>query len=329
MGGAVANVLGINNKYRAGEGDYNSAISGSQDNNLALQKMLMDQANGGGPNLAQQQFQNATQQLAQQAAGQIGGIKGISPAAQARLLQQQQAGIGQNLAGEAAAQRMQQQLASEQLLGQQSLGMFDSAAAKKLGAQGINAGVTSQNAANSAAVVGGGMNALGGGLAMGLPKKADGGYIEDGPQSELGRALMGMTGGGTVPGTPTVPGDSVRNDTVPIAASPGEIVIPRSHAGSPEAAASFVQALQARQGGGYGQVAKARSMCAGGRVGYAEGGEVEEAPEPSLAEKAKAYWAKLTQATPEDVGRKLPESVGGGFADLMAARKRAIDSAGN
>jgi hypothetical protein len=346
MGGAVGNMLGINNKYRAGEDAYNGAIDQSQQNNLTLQSSLMEQMNGGGPNLAQQQFTNATQQLQQQAASQIGGIKGISPAAQARLLAQQSSGIGQNLAGEAAAQRMQQQLAAQQQLGQQSMGMFDVASGRKLGAQQINAGVTAGNAANAAAVVGGGLNALGG--AMSLPGSApaasgytaaqpfnpqaagpgyaEGGVVgDDGPSSELGRALMGMTGGGTVPGTPTVPGDSAVNDTVPAALSPGEIVIPRSHAGSPEAAASFVQALQQRQGGGFQRVAQARMAC-GGQVGYADGGQVQD---PGLIEKAKGYWAKLTQATPEDAGRKLPDALGGGFADLVAKRRLAADQAGN
>jgi hypothetical protein len=346
MGGVVGKLLGTQNNYRAGEDSYNGAIDQSQQNNLDLQKSLMAQMNGGGPNLGQQQFQNATQQLQQQAASQIGGIKGISPAAQARLLAQQASGIGQNLAGESAAQRMQQQLAAQQQLGQQSMGMFDVASGRKLGAQQVNAGVTSQNAANNAAMVGGAMNALGGGMALGAGGKAASGYTaaqpynplaagpgfaaggmvgDDGPSSDLGRALMGMTGGGTVPGTPTVPGDSPQNDTVPIAASPGEIVIPRSHAGSPEAAASFVQALQQRQGGGFQRVAQARMAC-GGQVGYADGGQVQD---PGLIEKAKGYWAKLTQATPEDAGRKLPDALGGGFADLVAKRRTAADQAGN
>lgn len=49
--------------------------------------------------------------------------------------------------------------------------------------------------------------------------------------------------GGSVPGQAVVAGDSPKNDFVHALLSPGEIVIPRSHSGSPEAAADFVRAL--------------------------------------------------------------------------------------
>lgn len=277
MAGALGGKLlgdSVKNKYRADETSYNQAIDESQANSLDLQKMLMDQATGGGPNLAQQQFQNATQQLQQQAAGQIASLKGISPAAQARLLQQQQAGIAQNMAGEAAAQRMQQQLAAQQMLGQQALGMFDVASGRKLGAQEVNAGVTTNNTKAQTQLIGGALNSIGGAASMGAGKGAgkwSGGEVEadDGPASEFGRALMGggsqvfMADGG-VPGAPVVPGNSPTNDVVPAMLSPGEIVIPRTHA-TPEGAASFVEALQRRNGGGYGQVVAARMAC-GGKV---------------------------------------------------------------
>ncbi len=48
---------------------------------------------------------------------------------------------------------------------------------------------------------------------------------------------MSMLMGGSVPGEPKVEGDSAQNDTVPAMLSPGEIVIKRSKAISPEAAA--------------------------------------------------------------------------------------------
>lgn len=49
--------------------------------------------------------------------------------------------------------------------------------------------------------------------------------------------------GGHVPGKAKVSGDSLKNDTVPAMLSPGELVIPRSKAGSPDAAAEFARAL--------------------------------------------------------------------------------------
>lgn len=331
MGGLLGGMLGTQSKYKADENAYNRAIDESQGSSLGLQEVLRAQMLGGGPNLAQQQFQNATQQLQQQAAGQIGAIKGISPAAQARMLQQQQSGIAQGLAGESALQRMQQQLAAQQMLGQQSLGMFDVASGRKLGAQQVNAGTAAANAENSSKLVGGLLGGGGGALSAGGLLRAEGGVIgDDGPKSELGRAIAGMPAGevfmadGGVPGSAPVPGNSYANDKVPAMLSPGEVVIPRTHA-TPEGAASFVQALQNRSAG-YGRVAAARMAC-GGRVGYAQGGEVESAS-PGLWERAKGMWEKVSGATPEDVGRKLPESVGGGFADLVAARKRALDNAG-
>jgi hypothetical protein len=57
--------------------------------------------------------------------------------------------------------------------------------------------------------------------------------------------------GGKVPGKASVPGDSLKNDTVPAIVSPGEIVIPRSVAQSkdaPQQAAKFVGAVLARHG---------------------------------------------------------------------------------
>lgn len=53
--------------------------------------------------------------------------------------------------------------------------------------------------------------------------------------------------GGKVNGKPKVKGDSLKNDTVPAMLSPGEIIIPRSHVGSPEKIASFLNGLLGTQ----------------------------------------------------------------------------------
>ena len=56
-----------------------------------------------------------------------------------------------------------------------------------------------------------------------------------------------MKVGGMVPGTPKVPGDSPKNDTVPARLSPHEIVLPRTVAQAPNApqqAAQFVNAIK-------------------------------------------------------------------------------------
>ena len=60
----------------------------------------------------------------------------------------------------------------------------------------------------------------------------------------------GYKQGGTIPGKAPVKGDSVKNDIVPIMASPGEIVIPKSileGKNAPSKAAEFVAAELARQ----------------------------------------------------------------------------------
>lgn len=91
-----------------------------------------------------------------------------------------------------------------------------------------------------------------------------------------------MTDGGEVPGEATVAGDSPKNDTVPILASPDEVVIPRSKARDPEKAKEFVEELnksreKKQQVGGYSKVLKAHEdlhhrlsqleqMCYGGRA---------------------------------------------------------------
>jgi hypothetical protein len=56
-------------------------------------------------------------------------------------------------------------------------------------------------------------------------------------------ALAALSDGGSVDGQAKVSGDSTKNDTVPAMLSPGEIVIPRSHVGSPDKAAQFLNAL--------------------------------------------------------------------------------------
>jgi hypothetical protein len=93
--------------------------------------------------------------------------------------------------------------------------------------------------------------------------------------------------GGKVPGKANVPGDSPKNDTVPIMASPGEIVIPRSHATDPDKAKAFVeQELKKRKGSGKSSGAHQRMMAAHKALGeaiagMADGGEVELPEAPS------------------------------------------------
>lgn len=90
----------------------------------------------------------------------------------------------------------------------------------------------------------------------------------EGATGAIGNAFSSkMSDGGPVPGQPRVFGDDEVNDTVPAMLSPGEIVIPRSHAGSPESAADFVRALHAHRMGGQG----IQHLDAGGQAGDGSG----------------------------------------------------------
>ncbi len=72
---------------------------------------------------------------------------------------------------------------------------------------------------------------------------------KEGPKSKFGQSIK-MRSGGVVPGQAKVNGDSYANDTVPILASPGEIVVPRSAAQSPDKAAAFARAVAMKSGKG-------------------------------------------------------------------------------
>lgn len=79
------------------------------------------------------------------------------------------------------------------------------------------------------------------------------------------QSRLNFKSGGIIPGTAPVPGDSPKNDIVPIAASPGEVMLPRSVTQSknaPEMAKEFVEHLMAKKkakdpGHGFAKVVEA------------------------------------------------------------------------
>lgn len=76
-----------------------------------------------------------------------------------------------------------------------------------------------------------------------------------------GYKLRQYSDGGKVDGHAAVPGDSPKNDTVTAKLSPGEIVIPRSKVGSPDAAHRFLEAVmdkKKKKVGGFGGVLQAK-----------------------------------------------------------------------
>jgi hypothetical protein len=150
----------------------------------ALSQMLFDQARGGGPNLADQQLKMATDRSNANTQSLIASQRGLNPALAAKQIADAQAGQQQQMAGQSALVRGQQQLAAQgelgQVLGQQrgqDLGAFGSAGslqnqqnqaaiANQMGAAQINAGLASGAAQNNAGMVGGLLNSAGAAAAV-------------------------------------------------------------------------------------------------------------------------------------------------------------------
>jgi hypothetical protein len=322
----------------------------------ALAAQLAQQVLGKGPNPALEQLKQTTGQNIQQATGMIASQKGINPALATRVAALAGANANQTAAGQAATQAAQQQLAAQNLQAQalstqrgqdiaqqnSALGLMGTAGQLQQGQnaqriqnlaqqQALNQGTASQNAAlanqagltnaqlaTNAATTNAGTNTqiLGGvlsGLGAAAATFAKGGKVD-------------FRKGGNVPGKAKVKGDSEENDTVPAMVSPGEIVVPRTVAQSPNApeeAARFVAALKARKresmpSGGYGRVlAKQREIEK--RLAQlekmSEGGEVEDdtddpnKKDPGVVESIKRWFrgGKNEREVDDSVNAALPE----------------------
>lgn len=100
------------------------------------------------------------------------------------------------------------------------------------------------------------VQALGGGIAEAGGKgfrdfvsglKDTGTSMAGGDAGDMGGFAAMASEGGQVAGKANVPGDSPKNDTVPTMLSPGELVIPRSHAQNASDAKAFIDALMAKE----------------------------------------------------------------------------------
>lgn len=250
--------------------DFVNALQGAGQQGIAGQQqllsMLQSQAAGGGLNPALDQLNNTTGQNVANQAALMASQRGVGQNAGllARQVGQQGAGIQQQAAGQAALQRAQQTLAAQQMLGQQAnqqvgqqgqaLGNLN-AAQQGLSGQAIqgqqaqnvlSTGINQANAQTNAGIAG----AIGSAAIKGAGLMNQGGAVPaaNGPKSRLAQHLS-MGGpveykkGGHVAGKAKVSGDSPKNDTVPAMLSPGEIVVPRSHASDPKKAAAFAAAV--------------------------------------------------------------------------------------
>ncbi len=205
----IGNTLGLN-----GNQVNLSGLGPGAQEALFTQKLL-EQYLGQGPSAAQLQMQQGLDTANANAMGMAAANRGVSPGLAARQAQQAQAQNNMQFNQQAGINRAQEQLGAAQTLG----GLF---------------GSQRQSAGQSAAI-----------QSNANEKSADrwGGIIKG-----VGSAIMGMSEGGEVPGRAPVPGNSKANDVVPAKLSPGEIVIPRTHADDPAKAKEFIDQLMASKG---------------------------------------------------------------------------------
>lgn len=174
----VTNALTVTNGYNATGPEMSGVVA--QQNELGQQ--LQNEAAGNGPNPAQEQYLQNTQNIAQQQAAGDASNRALNPGLAARMAGNTAANVSQNAAGTEGIQQAQQQIAAQQQL----QGLTGQEQAGSLAAQQINAGVAQNNANaqnNSAqGVISGAGAALAGLFAKGGMVKhpammADGGTI--------------------------------------------------------------------------------------------------------------------------------------------------------
>lgn len=210
--------------------------------------------------------------LAARLAGEQAGQINQQAAGQAATMGAQQQLGAQSQLGGLYGTMGQQGLTQQQLL-QQALANQNNAHVSNMAQSNqANAGLAQVNAKASNDMQAGLVGNAGKGLTMAaMAAMADGGEVQPiqqpGPTSISPEAQGGsgndskgpdmsqlmamaqafMASGGKVPGKAKVAGNSYANDTVPTLLSPGEIVIPREDAASPDKAKAFVDALMSKR----------------------------------------------------------------------------------
>lgn len=124
---------------------------------------------------------------------------------------------------------------------------FNNQVTRAGGMSGANTGMANGYAAQDAANTGQFNSIVGTGARLGAAYMMGGTKTASGAGNSAGSSGMDYSGyaahGGIIPGQAPVPGDSMMNDTVKMNLSPGEMVIPRSHAQTPHLAKAFVEHL--------------------------------------------------------------------------------------
>lgn len=216
---------------------------------------------------------------------QLASQRGLSPALAASIAATKQAELGGQTTQQAGILGLQQQLEAQKQLGGLASGAatLGSEGATRIGGQLSQADIESKkiragiNAANQAAIAGDKARTVGLAtsiLGAGAQAAAAGAgaptALTQSPSTYAGSDTRGPGGssqyaayaahGGRIDGVAPYDGDTLKNDVVPANLSPGEIVIPRSAAGSKKDAKSFIEALTDwDEEPSYSKVLKARS----------------------------------------------------------------------
>ena len=241
IGGGVAEGAGATSGFQA-TNPYNESVLQNELKKQAeiyssqrdLASALVGQMQGTGPNPAQTQFLMNQQSNLANAQGLIASQRGLNPALAARMGSNASVKANQDAGLGAALLQQQQQLQATNALGNVygqmqagNLGQQQLYNQANLGTAGMNQQTMAQNAAVRGQVTGSLMNSAGSAATAGAGGAAHGALVK---------------------GKAKVQGDSPENDTVPIMAPRGEIVIPRSKANDPEKAKEFVAHLLKENG---------------------------------------------------------------------------------
>lgn len=210
-----------------------------------LANQLQQQSLGQGPNPALAQLALTTGQNVKNQAALLAGQRGVgaNPGLAARQIGQLGADVQQQAVGQGAALGANQQLAAQQQL-QQQQALMGALANQQVGQlHSANQMFGQQALGNQGQIFGfqAGADQLGAQIAQANSP----GYILGsliGAGGKIGAAALGASGGGKIPGSAQVAGNSPKNDTVPAMLSPGEVVIPRSHVKDPKKVAAFINA---------------------------------------------------------------------------------------
>ena len=325
---------------------------------------------GPGGSLAQKILEQGLGQNIAGVRSQLASQRGLNPALAARYAAEQTAQLGGQSAQQAGILGLQQQLGAQQMLGQLTTG------AAQLGSKAgdIYGQMRGQDIAQATATSDAALKRLGvlassdtgirqlqmqtglqeneirQKIAAANQAAAAGdrqmvaqiiGSITGGASAGLAKAAVAAFSGGRIDGKAPVPGDHPKNDVVDAKLSPGEIVIPRSAAGSKKAAKSFIESLDDWDDEpSYGKVLKARQQ----KKNYADGGVVEpdldkeildkyrslqlrqnyEAPVPEIERFKQGLDTMLTKRVVEPLARRGYEDLGAGIATVPSTLAEAL-----